>query len=154
MGTSKSGRYLGTSGSRLSPSAYAIVHSNEGTFTKKTKGSSGIRLKGGGHGQDGMNLLDKYKIKYNIVTTYANGVRIGNVPNHKNKLKRTGANQTWFPASWTGAKIKAAAKYVAGLKKNKGAKDGQTITGTFDGVRVGVIMTNGQIGTIFPTVKQ
>lgn len=154
MGTSKSGRYLGTYGSRLSPSAYAIVHSNEGTFTKKAKGNSGIRLKGGGHGQDGMDLLDKYKIKYNVVKTYPNGVRVGNVPSHKNKLKRSGVNQTWFPASWSGSKIRAAAKYVASLKKNQGAKDGQTITGTFDGVHVGVIMTKGQIGTIFPTVRQ
>lgn len=154
MGTTKLGRYLGTAGSRLSPSAYAIVHSNEGSFTRRTKDSPRIRLKGGGHGQDGMDLLDKYHIAYNIVKTYPNGVRIGNVHRHKNKLKRSGTGQTWFPASWTGSKIKAAAKYVAGLKKNKNAKDGQTITGVFHGVRVGVMMTNGQIGTIFPTVKQ
>lgn len=154
MGTSKSGRYLGTYGSRSSPSAYAVVHSNEGTFTKRAKGNCGIRLKGGGHGQDGMRLLDKYGIKYNVVKTYPNGVRIGNVPNHKNKLKRSGVNQAWFPASWTGAKIRAAAKYVASLQSNQGATDGQTISGTYDGVRVGVIMTKGQIGTIFPTVNQ
>ncbi len=33
MGTGKSGRYLNTRGSGRSVSDYALVHSNEGTFT-------------------------------------------------------------------------------------------------------------------------
>ena len=33
MGTGKSGRYLNTRGSGRTVSDYALVHSNEGTFT-------------------------------------------------------------------------------------------------------------------------
>ena len=36
-------------------------------------------MKSGGHGQKGMLLLDKYGITYNIVKTYPNGVRVGNM---------------------------------------------------------------------------
>ena len=100
MGTSRSGRYLNTQGSRKVPSDYALVHSNEGTFVnvgKNKKPGNHIRLDSGGHGQDGINLLDKYHIKYNIVKTYPNGVRVGNVPDHKRKPKQIGTGQAWFP---------------------------------------------------------
>lgn len=33
--------------------------------------------------------LDKYGIEYNIVKTYPNGVRVGNIPKHKQKIKQT-----------------------------------------------------------------
>ncbi len=49
----------------------------------------------------GLELLDKYGIKYNIVKIYPNGVRIGNVPNHKERSKQKGTGQSWFPKSWT-----------------------------------------------------
>ncbi len=153
MGTTKSGRYLNTRGSRYSPSEYAVVHSNEGTFTHRVKGGE-LRLKSGGHGQDGMDLLDKYGIAYNVVKTYANGVRVGNVPRHKNPRKRTGIAQAWFPKTWSAAAIKSAGKYVTHLKRNQGIGDGVTMIGTYRGVKVGVILTNGQIGTIFPTSAQ
>ena len=153
MGTTKSGRYLNTHGSRTLASDYATVHSDEGTFTHRNKQGE-IRLKSGGHGQAGMDLLDKYGIDYNVVKTYENGVRIGNVPRHKNKLKQTGVGQTWFPKSWSAEKIKQAGEFIAKLPSNANAPNGSVVTGTYDGVRIGVIMTDGKIGTIFPTVKQ
>lgn len=153
MGTTKTGRVLNTKGARGVASHYSVVHSNEGTFTKASKKNS-IRLKSGGHGQTGMNMLDKYGIKYNIVKTYPNGVRVGNIPNHKDKKKQHGTGQTWFPISWKSKDIKHAGEHVANLKSNKHKKNGEVMYGMWKGVHVGVIKTNGKIGTIFPDTNQ
>lgn len=82
MGTTKSGRVLNTRGAAGSASQFAVVHSNEGAYTKPQKDNH-IRLKSGGHGQTGLKELDKYGIEYHIVKTYPNGVRVGYVPDHK-----------------------------------------------------------------------
>lgn len=153
MGTTKTGRTLNTHGAAGSASQYAVVHSNEGTYTKPKKGQH-IRLKSGGHGQAGMNQLDKYGITYNIVKTYPNGVRVGNIPTHKDKRKQTGSNQAWFPKNWKSSDIKRAGEHVAKLKGNRHSKNGVAVFGMWKGVRVGVIRTHGQIGTIFPDSKQ
>ena len=88
MGTTKSGRYFATKGSGRSVGDFALVHSNEGDFGWKDIHQNGkpakqIRLANGGHGQKGMDLLDKYGIEYHVVKTYSNGVRVGYVPDHK-----------------------------------------------------------------------
>ncbi len=153
MGTTKSGRVLNTKGSAGTASQFAVVHSNEGAYTKSQKGKK-IRLISGGHGQAGMNELDKYGIGYNIVKTYPNGVRVGNIPTHKNKMKQTGTGQAWFPKTWTSKDIKHAGEHVANLKGNRHKKDGVAVFGNWKGVRVGVIRTNGKIATIFPDSKQ
>lgn len=101
-----------------------LKHSNEGDFTnprnpKKIKEGE-IRLKSGGHGEDNIKLLEKRKIEYNIIKEYSNGVRCGNVPNHKEPSKKSGLGQVWFPKNWTESKIRKAAEYVSNLKdKNK-----------------------------------
>ena len=154
MGTGKSGRYLNTRGSGRSVSDFALVHSNEGLFTQPKRKGDRLRLKSGGHGQKGMDLLDKYGIKYNVVKTYPNGVRIGNVPDHSQKRKRTGVGQAWFPKSWSKKDIKHAGEHVAGLKGNRHTKDGVTIYGTYKGVRVGVKRTHGKVSTVFPDIDQ
>lgn len=154
MGTSKSGRYINTKGSGKSPSDFAVVHSNEGTYKHSTGKNSRLRLVSGGHGETGLKQLDKYGIKYNIVKTYPNGVRVGNIPDHKDKRKRTGINQAWFPNTWTARDIKRAGSHVAGLKHNRHVPDGQPIWGIYKGVRVGVIRTHGKIATIFPDTDQ
>lgn len=154
MGTSKAGRILSSKGSGRTVSEYAIVHSNEGTFTKPRKKGDKLRLKSGGHGQKGMDLLDKYHIKYNIVKIWANGVRVGNIPTHKSKSKQTGIGQSWFPKEWTVKDIKKAGEHVTGLKENRHKSDGVIIFGNYKGVRVGVMKTNGRISTIFPDSNQ
>ena len=68
MGTGKSGRYLNTRGSGRSVSDYALVHSNEGTFTYSPKTGKISKLKSGGHGQEGMDILKKQGITYNVVS--------------------------------------------------------------------------------------
>ncbi len=159
MGTTKSGRYLNTNGSRRSVSDYSLVHSNEGTFAWRQIRKDGeptrqIRLASGGHGQAGMDLLDKYHIAYNITKTWPNGVRVGNVPDHRDKRKAKANNQAWFPRHWTAKDIKRAGTHVAGLKHNRNTPDGKPIFGVYKGVRVGVIRTHGRIATIFPDVDQ
>lgn len=113
MGTSKNGRYLNTKGSGRSVSDFALVHSSEGAFTRSQTRVSGkmvikLRLNNGGHSQKGMELLDKYGIKYNIVKTYPNGVRVGNIPNHMQRNKKSNTGQSWFPKSWTEKDIRRA----------------------------------------------
>lgn len=108
----------------------------------------------GGHGQRGIELLKKYGIKYNIVKTYPNGVRVGNIPNHKIKKKRSGISQSWFPTNWNRKDVKHAAEHVAGLKKNRHKADGYKMSGLYKGVRVVVVKTKGKIATIFPDSTQ
>lgn len=159
MGTTKSGRYLNTNGSANSASDFAVVHSDEGAFTRAQMKINGkkvqkLRLNNGGHGQNGMDLLQKYGIDFNIVKTYPNGVRVGNIPSHKNRQKRAGTNQSWFPETWTPSNIRQAGEHVASLRKNQSVPDGQPFFGSYKGVRVGVIRTHGKIGTIFPDSNQ
>ena len=59
-----------------------IAHSNIGEFNNNN------RLTKGGHGQANINELDARGITYNIEVTYDNGVRAGNVPDHKVKSKK------------------------------------------------------------------
>lgn len=154
MGTGKSGRYLNSKGSARTVSDFALVHSSEGTFTYTSKDHKISKLKSGGHGQAGMDLLDKVGIKYNIVKTYKNGVRVGNIPGHKDPRKRSGTGQAWFPKSWSNKDIRYAGEHVSSLKGNRKIPDGQTMYGTYKGVRVGVIKTNGKIATVFPDSNQ
>lgn len=150
MGTTKSGRYLNTKGSGRSVSDFALVHSDEGKYTKPSRKYERLRLVSGDHGQTGMNQLGKYGIKYNIVKTYPNGVRVGNIPDHKTKAKTEDIGQSWFPKSWSDKDIRRAGEHVAGLKCNRHAPDGKKIYGTYKGVRVVVIKTRGKIATVFP----
>lgn len=159
MGTGKSGRYLNTSGSSRTVSDFSLVHSSEGTFKKSQVKANGItkaklRLASGGHGEAGIKLLEKYKIPYNITKTYPNGVRVGNIPSHANKAKRTGEGQAWFPKSWSNKDIRHAGEHVAGLKENRRAPDGKKLYGVWKGVRVIVIKTNGKIASVFPDSDQ
>ena len=69
-------------------------------------------------------------------------------------MKQTGTGQAWFPRNWTSKDIKHAGEHVANLRGNRHVKDGIAVFGMWKGVRVGVIRTNGKIGTIFSDSKQ
>ncbi|RDU25280.1 cytosolic protein [Anaerosacchariphilus polymeriproducens] len=125
-------------------------HSSVGDFTYNPKTGKVSRMKGGGHGQSNIDFLKENGIEYNIVKEYKNGVRVGNVPGHKVKVKRIGTNQSWFPKSWSEANIEKAGEYVGNLPQNKSVADGVAVYGEYNGVRVGVIRTNGKISTVFP----
>jgi len=139
---------------QLQISDSALNHADTGDFTINPKTNEVSRMKGGGHGQRNIEFLNQNNIQYNIVKEYSNGVRIGNVPNHKTKFKRTGTGQAWFPEGWAIDKIRKAGNYVANLAENINAPDGVAIFGNYDGVKVGIIKTNGEIGTIFPDINQ
>lgn len=98
--------------------------------------------------------MEENGILYNIEKTYDNGVRIGNIPDHKNPLKRIGTGQSWFPETWDTTKINNAGEYVVGLHKGEAITNGVPIYGIYDGVEVGVIYTNGKPATIFPNAIQ
>lgn len=152
MGTGKCGRYLNAEGSDRIVSDFAVVHSDEGRYT--TRKTDGLQLVSGGHGQTGMDQLDKYGIEYKIEKTYSNGVRVGYLPDHRNPNKKKSMSQSWFPRSWTPEDIRRAGEHVAGLKGNRNALDGEKVFGVFRGVRVGIIKTKGKIATVFPDSDQ
>lgn len=149
MGTGESGRYYTSHGSKRVHHG-ALIHSFDGNFSHDQKTGAVLKLKSGGHGQSAMDVMDKNGIAYNVVKTFPNGVRVGNIPSIKNKMKRTGTGMAWFPKSWTVKDMVRAGEHVSGLKSNRNAPDGVTMWGTYKGVRVGVIRTNGQIATVFP----
>lgn len=124
-----------------------LEHSSLGDWTKTN------RLEKGGHGQRGMEKLLNTGVKPVIYKEYSNGVRIGSVPNHKDKSKRTGSDrvnsdigQSWFPKDWDDDKIMAAGTYAA----NFGKGDDIMKKAVFEGVEVSVFINDDQIGTIFP----
>ncbi|MFL0490392.1 MULTISPECIES: EndoU domain-containing protein [Bacillus] len=132
----------------------SIKHSDIGDFTTNPKTGDISKMKGGGHGQSNIEFLEENNMDYEITKVYENGVRVGNVPEHKVKRKRIGSNQSWFPENWTDSDIAAAGAKVAELPEFSSAENGVTIFGEYNGVRVGVIKTNGEIGTIFPDATQ
>ncbi|MDW2797194.1 EndoU domain-containing protein [Clostridium boliviensis] len=131
-----------------------INHSTIGDFTYNPKTGAVSKVKGGGHGQANIDFLEENGIPYNIEKTYDNGVRIGNIPDHKNPLKRIGTGQSWFPETWDTTKINNAGEYVVELNKGEAITNGVPIYGIYDGVEVGVIYTNGKPATIFPNAIQ
>lgn len=100
-----------------------LKHATSGDFTnpknpKKVKPRE-IRLKSGGHSEENIQLLKEKNIEYNIVKEYENGVRVGNIPNHKLEEKQYGINQSWFPKQWTQKDVENAGEYVANLKDRR-----------------------------------
>lgn len=130
----------------------AIEHSSKGDFTINPKSKKISRMKGGGHGQENIDFLESIGFQYNIIKEYDNGVRIGNVPLHKEVSKRTGINQSWFPKDWDRKDIFKAGKYVS--RHERKAPDGIQVYTRYKGVNVGIIRTNGKISTIYPTKIQ
>ncbi|HHY2690744.1 EndoU domain-containing protein [Bacillus wiedmannii] len=66
------------------------------------------------------------------------------------KMKGGGHGQAWFPENWSKEDIREAGEYVTNMPEYKDIADGVTIFGDYNGVRIGIIKTNGEIGTIFP----
>ncbi|WP_342566706.1 EndoU domain-containing protein [Psychrobacillus sp. FSL K6-4046] len=100
--------YRTSQANNVNISESSIKHSNIGDFTTVPKTGDISKMKGGGHGQSNIEFLEINNLDYNITKVYENGVRVGNVPGHKVKAKRTGSNQSWFPENWTESDIKAA----------------------------------------------
>ena len=130
----------------------ALEHSSRGTFTTGDKNHK-PRLLSGGHGEENLQTLKEYGWNYNIIAKYPNGVRLGNVPSHKNKQKRNGDWQVWFPNNWTRDTIKKAGEKTIKSIPYK-LPDGFHMYGTYKNVKIGVIRTKGKVATIYPYYKQ
>lgn len=130
----------------------AVVHSSLGEFTKGDH-KTPPHVRSGGHGEENIQHLKQLGIKYNIVEQYPNGVRLGNIPSHKESKQRKGTGHTWFPKSWTRLTIKKAGEKVANSINYK-LSDGHKMFGTYRNVKVAVIRTKGKIATVFPYYKQ
>ena len=152
MGSGESGRYYTSHGSNRVHHG-TLIHSFDGRFTRNPRTGKIQNIKSGGHGQSALDVMDQNGIAYNIVKTYPNGVRVGNIPSIKDRIKKQGTGMAWVPKNWTTRDMVRAGEHVSGLKHNRGVKDGTIIWGTYKGVRVGVIKTHGQIATIFPDSK-
>lgn len=85
----------------------ALTHSTIGEYSKIG------RIIGGCHTEAGIQELNRRGIEYNIVKTASNGVRLGNIPSHKEKFKRTGTGQAWFPAGWSEETVMQAGTVAA-----------------------------------------
>ena len=157
MGSGRSGLYSSLAqpvSKRLSISipAKTVAHASVGTFLKNSN-----RLKSGGHGQANIEEMKRRNIEFVVKETFHNGVRLGYVPNHYEKrrqgLGKNQIGQLWFPKNWTENDIREAGKSV--LKSYRGKiKDGTKATGWYNNVKVGIIIRNHQITTIFPTIEQ
>ncbi len=124
-----------------------LKHSNIGEYVR-----DGKRHYKGGHGQDSLNYMKQNKIKYEITIEYNNGVRVGNIPESKQRTARSGNNHSWFPKEWNKDMIDAAAKFVA--KNIKNPIDGHQYSKMYKNVMVTVIFNNKKIYSVFPNKKQ
>ena len=130
----------------------AIIHSSLGEFSRGDKNHPS-RLLSGGHGEESIRELKRRGIQHNVVEQYPNGVRLGNIPTHKQTYKRSGSTQTWFPKSWTRNTIKKAGEKTINSIPYK-LPDGMNMFGTYKKVKIVVKRTNGLPATIFPYFKQ
>lgn len=141
---------------RIFISKRVLKHSSRGNFKwiNPTAGHSQkahLRMTGGGHGQENINLLQKIHMPHRIDKIYSNGVRLGSVENHKRGYKSKYCGQAWFPPSWTRSTIAAAGRHVASLKRSEGSGANDRPCGRYRGVTVGIIRRNKKIQTIFPS---
>ncbi len=145
-----------------------LSHASKGEFTnpKNPKKQAVGKFAKGGHGEENIQLLEQHGIPYNIVKEYTNGVRIGNVPDHKQPIKQTGTKQAWFPKDWSAKDIDDAAVYVANLTDSSKFQmtpkraNGELVAvfkyAEYKGVTVGVCYDakKGEVTTIFPDETQ
>lgn len=133
----------------------ALEHSDIGNFAlpgnpKKSKLPG--KMLGGGHGQANINELIRLNREFEIIHTYKNGVRIGNIKLILGRIKNKGTGQSWFPKDWDSEKIRRAGQFVIqnNVAEFKKTSNGRPVFATFENVRVGVIKTNNRPATIFP----
>ncbi|MBQ3566218.1 MAG: EndoU domain-containing protein [Oscillospiraceae bacterium] len=130
-----------------------LKHSTVGDFTnlknpkKPPSAKNGGKMKGGGHSQANIELLESKGYKYTITKTYDNGVRIGNVEMHKDDEKSNNSGQSWFPKDWNNDDVLKAGTYIVNTVESDKVKR----FGEYNGVRIGIFVDNeGYPSTIFP----
>ena len=130
-----------------------LNHSVVGEYIEPSKLYPNGRLKGGGHTQAAMIECDKRGIEYTVNKTFSNGVRIGNVPSSKLKIKQSGNGQAWFPEDWTDVDLLCAGTFVGNSKAE--LVDGYHKTAVYKNVAVRVLYdSEGSIATVCPDLDQ
>ncbi|WP_283682691.1 phage minor head protein [Parablautia sp. Marseille-Q6255] len=130
----------------------ALKHSALGDYKPASKQWPSGRLAAGGHSQAALEECDRRGIAYQITDTLDNGVRVGNIPSSKTKMKRNGNGQTWFPEEWTEDDILAAGTYVANTAPL--TDDGYIQTARYNDVVIRVLRNKDDIGTVYPYFDQ
>lgn len=130
----------------------ALTHAALGDYRAASKQWPSGRLVSGGHSQSALQQCDSLGIEYQITETLANGVRIGNIPSSKSKIKRNGNGQTWFPEGWSDDDILAAGTYVANTAPV--TDNGYVQTASYKGVIVRVLRDSSGPATIYPYFDQ
>lgn len=124
-----------------------LRHSTVGDYVKPSKDYPNGRLKKGGHSQKCIDELINKGIDYKITKICDNGVRLGYVPEHKQRTKQSGIGQSWFPDNWSDDDIRNAGTYVANAVKS----DDIIKFAEYNGIKVGVFIDDdGFPSTIFP----
>lgn len=143
-------------------SSLAVKHSSQGGFSKLANPKkppslkNGGRPNGGGHSQRGIDKILERGWTVDITKTYKNGVRIGNIPEHTQKFRRSGSQMSWFPENWTDDDILIAGTNIANNEKFLPIKKGDIIsgyraTGTYNNVVICITKNlDGQIDSIYP----
>lgn len=136
----------------ITVSKKALEHSVRGEYKAASKQWPSGRLVSGGHGQAALKECDRLGIEYQITETLDNGVRIGNIPSSKTKMKRNANGQTWFPEDWSDDDILAAGTYV--MNTAPVSDNGYVQTARYNGVNVRVLLDSSGSGTIYPYFDQ
>lgn len=143
-------------------SSLAVKHSSQGGFSKLANPKKSPSLKnggrpnGGGHSQRGIDKILERGWTVDITKIYKNGVRIGNIPEHTQKFRRSGSQMSWFPENWTDDDILIAGTNIANNEKFLPIKKGDIIsgyraTGTYNNVVICITKNlDGQIDSIYP----
>ncbi len=157
------GRYTTPKGTKscIKHSVYGD-YSKLGNPKKPPSLANGGRPAGGGHTQAAIDDIISNGFTVNIEKTFGNGVRVGNIPEHTDKFRRTGEQMSWFPKEWDEDKVLIAGTYVANkpesivpIGSNRADKSGDRLTAKYDGVTVCVTMDlNGDITSIYPANEQ
>lgn len=130
----------------------ALTHSALGDYKAASKQWPSGRLVSGGHSQSALEECDRLGIEYQITETLDNGVRIGNVPSSKTRMKRNANGQTWFPEEWSEDDILAAGTYVVNTAPV--TDNGYVQAASYNGVVVRVLRDSSGAATIYPYFDQ
>ena len=136
------------------PREKVLNHSCVGDFIGHSKEYKNGRMGKGGHAEDNIRELKKRGYEYEILKTYPNGVRAGNVKDHPNKRKREQGGQYWFPEDWSREDVRTAGAYVMNKGTRIESQGGYRYEGQWRGVNITIYQDAQGGGTICPSYDQ
>lgn len=104
----------------------------------------------GFHTESSLKRLEEAGFPARINKILPNGVRVGEIPCHKDVVKRCHNGQAWFPEDWTDDDVLTAATYVINQPENHMSK--YLYIGKYEihGEEVRLIMYNNDNGLMYP----